>query len=386
MSTLSQFSPLFAGYAPAVVKHIATGWFIEYYVTNPFTQTLERRKFRLNNLRKRCRTAMEFRVQANTICSQLNVKLANGWNPFNEDVKTENPGAVPIKIVYEQYFRDVEKDLRPDTLRGYKAFSRRLLEWCDKRSPDMLLKDFSDVMAVRYLDEQRQKNNWVNATFNNNLVSAQAFFTWCVKKKFIEKNPFYGISKKKKEAKKRTVINADARAIMREWFMNNNPGYLLICELVFQSLIRPTEISKLRVSDVDLEHKVIHLDGSITKTKYSRKAVLSDELIEILGRNIQGANQDDFLISNGYLPGKEPISSRMYRKTWDKMRKQCHLPDTMQLYSLRDTGIISLFDNGADANTVKGAADHHNLNITSIYCDHVDDNLVEKVRKHSAKF
>jgi len=384
MSTLSQFSPLFTGYAPAVVKHIATGWFIEYYVTNPFTQTLERRKFRLNNLRKRCRTAMEFKVQANTICSQLNVKLANGWNPFNEDVKTENPGAVPIKIVYEQYFRDVEKDLRPDTL--YKAFSRRLLEWCDKRSPDMLLKDFSDVMAVRYLDEQRQKNNWVNATFNNNLVSAQAFFTWCVKKKFIEKNPFYGISKKKKEAKKRTVINADARAIMREWFMNNNPGYLLICELVFQSLIRPTEISKLRVSDVDLEHKVIHLDGSITKTKYSRKAVLSDELIEILGRNIQGANQDDYLISNGYLPGKEPISSRMYRKTWDKMRKQCHLPDTMQLYSLRDTGIISLFDNGADANTVKGAADHHNLNITSIYCDHVDDNLVEKVRKHSAKF
>ena len=69
MSTLSQFSPLFAGYAPAVVKHIATGWFIEYYVTNPFTQTLERRKFRLNNLRKRCRTAMEFKVQANTICS-----------------------------------------------------------------------------------------------------------------------------------------------------------------------------------------------------------------------------------------------------------------------------------------------------------------------------
>jgi site-specific recombinase XerD len=76
----------------------------------------------------------------------------------------------------------------------------------------------------------------------------------------------------------------------------------------------------------------------------------------------------------------------MYRKTWAKMREDCKLPDTMQLYSLRDTGIISLFDNGADANTVKGAADHHDLNITSIYCDHVDEGLVEKVRKHSAKF
>ena len=91
--------------------------------------------------------------------------------------------------------------------------------------------------------------------------------------------------------------------------MKNRKGFtlielLVVAELVFQSLIRPTEISKLRVSDVDLEHKVIHLDGSITKTKYSRKAVLSDELIEILGRNIQGANQDDYLISNGYCPAR----------------------------------------------------------------------------------
>ena len=386
MSTLSQFSPLFTSYAPAVVKHLATGWFIEYYVANPFTQVLERRKFRLNNLRKRCRTATEFKVQANTICCQLNVKLASGWNPFNETVQTDNPGAVPIKVLYEQYFADMEKDLRPDTMRSYKAFSKMLLEWCEKKAPEMLIKDFSDVMAVRFLDEQRKARNWANSTFNNNLVSAQAFFTWCVKKKFLEKNPFYGIEKKKKEAKKRIIVGQDSRAIIRDYFMQKQPGYLLICELVFQSLIRPTEISKLRVSDVDLEHKVIRLDGSITKTKYSRKAVLSDELIEILTRNLRGANPDDYLISNGYLPGPVAISSRMYRKTWDKMRKDCHLPETMQLYSLRDTGIISLFDNGADANTVKGAADHHNLNITSIYCDHVDENLVEKVRKHSAKF
>ena len=386
MSTLSQFSPLFTGYSPAVVKHYVTGWFIEYYVTNPFTQVLERRKFRLNNLRKRCRTAMEFRVQANTICCQLNVKLANGWNPYSETEEEKHPGAIPIRAMYDQYFSDVEQDFRPDTIRSYKAFSKILLDWCDKKSPDMLLKDFSEVLAVRFMDEQRKARSWANSTFNNNLVSAQAFFTWCVKKKYLKKNPFYGIEKKRKEHKKREVINQDARAIIRDYFMQKQPGYLLICELVFQSLIRPSEISRLRVSNVDLEHKVIRLEGSITKTKYARNAVLSDELIEILTRNLEGADPNDYLISNGYLPGKEPISTKMYRKTWAKMREDCKLPDTMQLYSLRDTGIISLFDNGADANTVKGAADHHDLNITSIYCDHVDEGLVEKVRKHSAKF
>lgn len=385
MSTLSQFSPLFTGYAPAVVKHLSSGWYIEYYVTNPISQMLERKKFRLNNLRKRCRTMADFRVQANTLCCQLNVKLASGWNPFVE-YTADAPGAIPMQAMMERYLKDVEKDLRPDTLRSYSTFGRIFLEWCEKKAQGMLLKDFTDVLAVRFLDEQRVARNWANSTYNNNLVSAQAFFTWCVKKKYIQKNPFYGIEKKKKEHKKRTVVNRDARVIIRDYFMQHNPGYLLICELVFQSLIRPTEISKLRVCDVDLEHKVIRLDGSITKTKFSRNAILSDELIEILGKNIAGADQNDFLISNGYLPGKEPISTKMYRKTWMKMRKECNLPETMQLYSLRDTGIISLFDNGADANTVKGAADHHDLNITTIYCDHVDEKLVEKVRKHSEKF
>ena len=385
MSKLNQFSPLFTGYIPAVVKHLSSGWYMEYYVTNPLTQNMERKKFRLNALRSRCRTVSEFRVQANAMCIQLNVKLANGWNPFVED-STVSRAAIPIEAMFERYLKDIERDLRPDTLRSYTTFGRLFNEWCAKKAEGMLLKDFSDVMAVRFLDEMKVARNWANSTYNNNLISAQAFFTWCVKKKYISKNPFYGIEKKKKEHKKRIVVNQEARTIIRDYFMKNNPGYLLICELVFQSLIRPTEISKLRVSDVDLEHKVIRLDGSITKTRYSRNAVLSDEMIEILRKNIEGANPNDYLISNGYMPGDHPITSKMYRKTWMKMRKDCKLPDTMQLYSLRDTGIISLFDNGADANTVKGAADHHDLNITSIYCDHVDEGLVEKVRKHSAKF
>ena len=385
MSSLNQFSPLFTGYMPAQVKHLASGWYIEYYVTNPMTKFLERKKFRLNALRSRCRTMNEFKVQALSIACQLNVKLAQGWTPFAE-YEANAPGAIPMDVIIDRYLKDIKKDLRADTLRTYTSFCKMFLEWCNQKAEGLLLKDFSDTLAVRYLDEQREARQWANSTYNNNLVSAQALFTWCVNKKYLAKNPFFGIPKKKKEKKKRTVVRANVRDIIRDYFKEKQPGYLLICELVFHSLIRPAEISRLRVRDVDLANKVIHLDGSITKTKFDRKAILCDELIDILRESIENAHPNDFLVSNGYKPGAHAISTKMYRKTWAKMREDCDLPDTMQLYSLRDSGIISLFDNGADANTVKQAADHHNLNITTIYCDHVDEDLVEKVRQHSEKF
>jgi len=385
MSTLNQFPTLYASYKPAQLKCLSTGWYVEYYVVNPLTRLMERKKFRLNNLRSRCRTITEFKVQANTIVCQLNVKLAQGWSPFAE-YSEDNAANIPIEVMTERYLKDVEKDLRPETLRSYSSFCRMLNAWCDEKAPSMLLKDFTDVLAVRYMDEQRSARNWSNATYNNNLVNAQAFFTWCVKKKYIKENPFYGIQKKKKEHKKRELVRGDARTIIRNYFMQYNPNYLLICELVFQSLIRPAEIARLRVHHVNLEKKIITLPGEITKTKFDRNAVLNDELVEILRKSLAYANPNDFLVSRGYRPGAEALSTKMYRKTWAKMRKDCELPETMQLYSLRDTGIVSLFDNGADANTVKAAADHHNLNITSIYCDHVDEEVVAKVREHAPTF
>ena len=69
------------------------------------------------------------------------------------------------------------------------------------------------------------------------------------------------------------------------------------------------------------------------------------------------------------------------------MRQDLHLPDTVQLYSLRDSGLTGLFDNGLDAKSVMKAADHHDLNITTRYIGkHADPELVNKVRKAAPKF
>ena len=58
------------------------GWLVEYYVLNPASEELDRKRIRLNKIRKRYRTQADFRTAANDIVATINVRLAGGWTPF----------------------------------------------------------------------------------------------------------------------------------------------------------------------------------------------------------------------------------------------------------------------------------------------------------------
>jgi integrase len=75
-----------------------------------------------------------------------------------------------------------------------------------------------------------------------------------------------------------------------------------------------------------------------------------------------------------------------YVKVWDKMRRSLKLPQEMQLYSLRDTGINNMLKAGIDPLTVMQAADHHDLSMTTRYANHADPNLIRTLTELAPKF
>ena len=71
-----------ANYLPAVLKTNQSGWIIEYYVENPQTQSLARKKIKLQRLLCRYSSKVEARRHINNIIVALNMKLSTGWNPY----------------------------------------------------------------------------------------------------------------------------------------------------------------------------------------------------------------------------------------------------------------------------------------------------------------
>lgn len=371
-------------YLPAVLHKHADGWRVEYYVFNPAKGAMERKRMLLNVLRKRYRTVAEFRVAANNIVCTINNQLAGGWTPYGE---AENIRYyTTLDQVIAAYIDEKTRELKPDTMRSYKSFCKIFSEWCAKIVPNCKCILFNRTLAVRYMDYIYNERRLSARAYNNQLKMARALFAWAVQKCYCKENPFELLKIKREEAKKRILIPEPTRAIIRNHFESVLPEYVVVMELVFTSLLRPKEISRVQVKQINLQEKYIYMPEDKTKNGHHRYAFLSDELCAKLQPLIARAKPEWYLFSSNYHTGKDPMSSMRYTKDWDKMRRALKLPAEMQLYSLRDTGINNMLKAGIDPLTVMQAADHHDLRMTTRYANHADPNLIRTLQQHAPSF
>ena len=424
-------------YMPAVLKSNTNGFYIEYYAYNQITDGLERKRMKLNRERKKARNFAEFRSITSQMIIQINCQLASGWSPFaisstlqvqptmptvmqtiqlpSQQVlqqygtapamvapqKPQDDGSVDMLVLIDKFLKAKSRDLTENTMRSYQSFCNGLKKWVLLKHPDLRSNQFTKRLAVEYMDYVLEGNNAnkngkarkhedgtvSNRTYNNNLKQGRALFSWAVEKCYCEENPFEKIKTKREETKTRVLIPEQWRKKIREYFEKTNPQYLIICELVHTSLIRPVEISRLQAYMVNLSEGYIELPATITKNHKERRARLSEELKEMLSKHIMGAKPDDYLFADKcWRCGKVAMSSHTYGNVWEAMRKEIHLPEEMQLYSLRDTGINGMLKAGIDPLSVMQAADHSDLSMTTRYANHVDPELFKRLNEKAPSF
>jgi integrase len=148
----------------------------------------------------------------------------------------------------------------------------------------------------------------------------------------------------------------------------------------------PNEIKNLKVSDIDFSGKFVRVSGEIAKNHKTRYAACSDGLMERLTAMVRGVPKDYYLFGAELTPAKTKIGTGRFGYHWCKLRAALKLPNTMQLYSFRDTGIYEMLKSGVDDLTVMQHADHSSLNITTIYANHADAQLIDKVRGAKISF
>ena len=208
-----------------------------------------------------------------------------------------------------------------------------------------------------------------------------------IEKCYCKENHFAKIKHRKTEGKRRTLIPEDYRSKIEEYLKINNPGYLIMLKLIYAGLIRPKELRMLKLSDLSFAEKQIRVRKEVAKNGHERYVPVSDEILKaLLDIGVQNATLDDYIFGRGYKPGNEKMSEARLTKTWDSLRKKLDLPHDMQMYSFRDTGITDMIKNGIDPLSIKQLADHHSLDITTVYTNHADPNLRKIILSKTPSF
>jgi integrase len=223
--------------------------------------------------------------------------------------------------------------------------------------------------------------------YNNYLKMAKAIFNWMVEKCYAKENPFAKIKPKAKTTKTRILIPSDTRSKIITHLRIVNPQFLLVCKLMYYSLIRPKEILSVRLEDISIASKTIRITADNAKNGKQRYCAITQDIInDLLDMRIFDYPKSHYLFGSSLTPCATPAGDARLRKDWDKVRNQLKLPAEMQLYSFRDTGITEMLKSGIDDLTVMQHADHHSLDMTTIYSSHADPNLVNTIYERAPQF
>ena len=371
---------IFVDYRPAELK-INKAWYIEYYVKSPSTDKLVRFRNRVPQIKtKRARE-----LYAKKMIEAINIKLYNGWSPWYEN---PNNNYKLISDAFELYINKLKKEMsdgikRPDTLRAYTSFVSNVQRYIDEKQ--LAIKCLVEIdfrFVSGFLDYIYYEKNNSPATYNNYLAYFKAFLEWAKAKDYIKQNATDNIKNKPKIQKKREPLTQEVKACIKE-LKNTDFHFFVACMLTYFCLIRRTELTKLKVTDIRLIESRIILDGSITKNRKTDSVTIPDVFLPILAQHLQYAKNSDYLFStDNFKPGRKQLTPKKISDTWAKYRNLYGFDSKFQFYSLKDTGIMDLLNSGVPSIKVRDQARHYDIKQTESYTTRnlIADDIIRRAK------
>jgi len=133
--------------------------------------------------------------------------------------------------------------------------------------------------------------------------------------------------------------------------------------------LRASEVTHLRVSDIDSDRMIIHVVQG--KGQKDRNALLSPELLTLLRQWWQTAHAEGKMLKDGWLfPGKKPINPITTRQ----LNRACHaavanagIDKRVSLHTLRHSFATHLLEQQVDIRVIQVLLGHKKLETTARY-------------------
>jgi len=359
-------------------------WVIQFSVKDKVTQRARRIRYKIVRLQRKNDLAT-----ACFLCEQLKAKLASGWIPErNERLFGKQVQNILITDALEWFMTSPNvKGLRPDSARTYKTAKNLFNQYLtETRKTNLFVKDFNKVMAADIMEFAWEKRTIGNRTYNNYLENFKRFFKSFEGKAYCDSNPFEKISFLQTTQKSREFIKEYDREKISQ-YISTRKEFRAIVLLAFWGLIRRTELTRIRILDIEMDKEIINLEGAKTKNKKYRHITLNEELVEaIKSLELHRYPKTHYVFSTGFKPGTKRLCATRISEAWQKMRREINIPTSIVFYSLRDSGIVKWIENDVPLHQIAEQAGHQDLKETSTYAIHAKKNPNEAIANAKWKF
>lgn len=363
------------------VLHRGKTWYVDFYAFDPATGEMRRKKYHIDSIKGI--TAKKQRGAE--ICAALMQKLRGGWNPWAQEGCSRSYAR--FADVVDRYLQSIEKTSRRKTYLSYSSRANMLIRYIETMTvPIMYAYQFDSALIVDFLDWLYLDREVTARTRNNYRGWCSSLGAWMAQRKYVQSNPAEGIANISETAKIRTDLTAGQLRQMKDELEADEPHYLLACMMEYYTFIRPTELSHLRIQDIDVKNMRIFVPAAVSKNKRDGYVAMNRILLGLMLRlKIFSHPSHYYLFSENFHPGEVRRGPDVFNKRWKKLRKALKWPDSLQFYSLKDSGIRDLA-NAESIVTARDQARHTDVATTNKYLTHGGIHVHQEVKAFEGAF
>ncbi len=361
---------------------VAKQWFVYFSFRNPATGKMirfrEYKGFAGLNIKERY-------AHADSVIKDLSQKLKNGWNPFEADNKVVYSDTLEYRQTAASYgrMRETVKDIRyysstfldwkmprvrPATFTTYKSKMRYLCEFCEQK------KIAGAHPAVFTADHARMFNQYLpgrgigSRSINEYNTLMRQFWNYLVDQEVVKENPFEKIKRLKFSGNKPRIYNNVMMSVLKAIMERMDPQLLIAVRLIFNCLIRPGELRKLKIKDIDFVRSQITIPGPVAKTGKQRTVDVPDYVLsDMVAKGYGKASAKHYIITTSGKPGLRGVGRNYLYNHFRRVRNEAGIGQEYWLYAFKHTGMVEMKLAGVDWLDIRNQAGHQSLDQTIEY-------------------
>ncbi len=270
---------------------------------------------------------------------------------------------------YLQY----EKRFSKHTILNYQRDLCDFFKNINKQVKDVNLDDIRKFLRKLY------DKKYSNKTISRKISALKSFFKYLEAENKITINPMALISNPKQEKKLPSFLNYNDLELLLKAPNLNTPGGqkdALILEMLYSTGIRVSELTNIKLGDINFSEQTILILGKGNKERYVYYGSRCRDLLQLYindGRKI--LPDSTYLFPNKH--GKK-INDRVIRMIVDNNAKIAGIKVHVTPHTLRHTFATHMLNEGADLKSVGDLLGHENLSTTQIYT-HVSNERLRNV-------
>ena len=277
-------------------------------------------------------------------------------------------------------YLNYERKFSNYTILNYHEDLDRFIEYLNKKEINNI-KDI-DYQTIRNYLVYMHNKRLSKKTISRRISTLRSFFKYLLNKEYITDNPMILISNPKLDKLLPKFLykeELDTLESIPDLDTTEGIRDKLIIELFYSTGIRVSELSNLKINDIDFKEKKINIFGKGSK---ERIVLFGNPCLELI--NLYMNNSRPYILNDGDSPylfvnkRKNKLSENSIRIIIKNILKKSGLNIKLTPHVLRHTFATDLLNNGADLRTVQELLGHENLKTTEVYT-HITNDRLKKV-------